>query len=88
MPLESLPDRLLLMILEVLKDALGQLLDLDIHELIIGVVEVAHLDLWPREGSLMNDQVHYERWDFLYVDGVLVANLLQLPNKEVIAGDT
>jgi hypothetical protein len=81
MTLEGLPDRLFLMILEVFIDALGQLLDLDIDELIIGVVEVAHLDLRPREGSLMNDQVHYERWDFLYVDGVLVANLLELSNQ-------
>jgi hypothetical protein len=88
MPLEGLPDCLLLMILEILIDTLGQLLDLDIDELIISVVEVTHLDLWPREGSLMDDQVHDERWNFLYVDGVLVTNLLEFHYQEVIAGDT
>jgi hypothetical protein len=88
MPLEGLPDRLLLMILQVLIDAFGQLLDLDIDELIISVVEITHLDLWPREGSLMDDQIHDERWDFLYVDGVLVTNLLKFPNQQVIAGYT
>lgn len=88
MPLQGLPNRLLLMILEVIIDALGQLFNLDIDELIISIVKVTHLDLWPREGSLMNDQVHNERWNFLYVYGILVTNLLEFPNQKVIARDT